>query len=101
MSQSSMEFKGHPVRETSYKGRRIRYVAGQLFVKLKAPYRDNNEFGILRFLPEEASIQKPPNKLGWVVVDLPEDVDVMAIIDRLKDHKEVESAELHLLESAL
>ncbi len=96
-----MEFMGHPVRETSYKGRRIRYVAGQLFVKLKAPYRHNNESRILKFLPEEASIQKPPNKLGWVVVDLPENVDVMEIIDRLKNHKEVESAEPHLLESAL
>ncbi len=101
MSQSSTEFKGHPVRETSYKGRRIRYVAGQLFVKLKAPYRENNESRILKFLPEDASIQQPPNKLGWVVVDLPEDVDVIEIISRLKDHKEVESAEPYLLESAL
>lgn len=103
MSQSFAEFKGHPVRVTNYKGRTIRYVAGQLFVKLKAPYRENDaaQARILKFLPDEASIQQPPNKLGWVVVDLPEDADVIEIINRLKGRKEVESAEPHLLESAL
>ncbi|MFY9583591.1 MAG: hypothetical protein WAR21_03765 [Candidatus Acidiferrales bacterium] len=103
MSQSFTEFKGHPVRQTSYNGRTVRYVAGQLWVKLKAPYRENDEAQarILKVLPEDSSIQSGPNKLGWVVIHLPDNADVIEIVARLKSQKEVESAEPHLLESAL
>ena len=94
-------FQGRPVRQMQYGGRRVRYVADQLIVRLKPEFSHDKEAQeeVLNSLPESSAIEEGFDELGIALVNLPERSDLFEIVRELENKNVVAFAEPNFLDS--
>ncbi len=95
-------FRGRPVEEAEYRGRKVRYVADQLIVKLKpeCSLDPNAKKNLLDSLPKGSTLESGFDKLGMAVVNLPPMVNVLELARALESQGTVQFAEPNFLDSA-
>ena len=94
-------FRGKPIREAEYKGKKVRYVADQLIVKVKPQLRNDPETRkkLMSVLPPNSSLQSDFDELGMAVINLPESTDLFEVARKLEEEEAILFAEPTLLDS--
>ena len=94
-------FRGKPIREAEYRGKKVRYVADQLIVKLKPQFRNDPEIckKIESALPLNSSFQSDFDELGMAVINLPESTDLFEVARKLEEEDAILFAEPTLMDS--
>ena len=95
---------GRDIREATWRRKRVRYLAGHVIVKFKAPPPDSDQTA--RTLTEgiaaelEGRVKRYPRHSGRAVIVFDPETNVLEVVKRLSGRSEVEYAEPDLVDSA-
>lgn len=84
-------FSGKRIISGTFEGRAMKYVDGEIAIKLKEGFQRESISDALLSL--NASIKRDFDELGWGWIELPEGTDIIPVIEMLKRRNEVQYAE--------
>jgi thermitase len=79
------------IKQGIWRGKTLEYVDGEILLKLKQGVQRSDLINILE--DYEAEIIRECNAVRWAKIRIPQDTDVFAVIDKLKNNPLVENAE--------
>jgi subtilisin family serine protease len=92
---SQERIAGKKVISGQWNNRTVKYIEGEIAIKLKKGFSSDNIKPILQKF--KAQIKKEFDELGWGWIEVPKGVDIMPVIDSLKSLPIVETIEPNLV----
>ncbi len=86
---------GKQVRTGIWEGRQIEYLKGEIAIILEPDASQADVFPLLQ--SHGATIKRDFDKLGWGLIELPENVDVLSLAAELKRNPMIEAAEPNMV----
>lgn len=82
---------GKKVITGTYKGESVKYIDGEIAIKLKVGFKKENINDLL--LNVKAKVIQDFDEIGWGWIELPKNTDVLSTIKRITQYSEIEFAE--------
>ncbi|HEV8132727.1 MAG TPA: hypothetical protein VGQ81_15890 [Acidobacteriota bacterium] len=97
----ALSFRGRPVRESKRNGRKVRYVADQLVVKLKSRFLNDSKAQrkVVEVLPRKSNLARGFDETGMAIINLPKSADLFQVARKLEKQDEVQFAEPNFVDS--